>query len=156
MTRPDPSLREQNTIRTLLRIGGPILLGIGLVLAIAGFVSFFSAFGNPSGGMPTNFWMAFIGLPLVALGGNMVRAGYLGPASRYVAGEVTPTIRDTLGALGVGEQRIVCASCGTENDANAAFCDSCGKPLSRTCASCGAANDADARFCDSCGRPLPA
>ena len=156
MTRPDPSLREQNTIRTLLRIGGPILLGIGLVLAIAGFVSFFSAFGNPSGGMPTNFWMAFIGLPMLAAGASLTRAGFLGPASRYVAGEVTPTIRDTMGALGIGAERIVCPSCGTENDATAKFCDGCGRPLNRACTACGAENDANARFCDGCGHPLPA
>ncbi|HET7521012.1 MAG TPA: zinc ribbon domain-containing protein, partial [Candidatus Limnocylindria bacterium] len=36
------------------------------------------------------------------------------------------------------------------------FCDSCGRPLSRTCASCGDVNDADARFCNGCGAPLPA
>ena len=87
---------------------------------------------------------------------SLTRAGFLGPASRYVAGEVTPTIRDTMGALGIGGELTVCASCGTENDANAKFCDGCGKPLNRTCASCGAENDANARFCDGCGHPLPA
>ena len=154
MTRPDPSLQEQSTVRGFLRIGGIVLLAIGLILAAGGFISFFGAFGG--GGMPTNFWMAFIGLPLIGIGTGMLRAGYLGPASRYLAGEVTPTIRDRLGALGIGGERNVCASCGSENDAAARFCDSCGKPLSRTCPSCGAGNDADARFCDGCGAPLPA
>lgn len=156
MTRPDPSLRQQATVRTLLRVGGAILLVIGGLLTLGGLVSFFGAFGDPAGGPPSNFWMAFIGLPLVAVGLAMVRAGYLAPASRYVAGEVTPTIRDTMGALGLGEKRLVCASCGTQNDADAQYCDGCGRPLSRTCPSCGAANDADAKFCDGCGQPLPA
>jgi hypothetical protein len=155
MTRPDPSLDQQANVRSFLRIGGPILLVIGLLLTLAGMASFFSAFGT-FGAMPTNFWMAFIGLPLTAIGAAMTKAGYLGPATRYVAGEVTPTIRDTLGSLGIGGSVQACASCGAENDADSRFCDSCGKPLSRACASCGAENDADARFCDGCGQPLTA
>jgi predicted amidophosphoribosyltransferase len=106
--------------------------------------------------MPQNFWMAFIGLPLIAIGGGLARFAYLGPASRYVAGEVTPTIRDTIGALGFGKAEQVCASCGHHNDADSHFCNSCGKPLGRTCPSCGAENDSGARFCDGCGAPLPA
>ena len=156
MTRPDPSLQQQASVRTFLRVGGPVLLGIGLLLTVIAFANFFSSVSNPELGMPRNFWMAFIGLPLLAIGAAITKAAYLGPASRYVAGEVTPTIRDTLGALGFGEARTVCASCGAENDAGARFCDSCGRPLSRTCASCGDVNDADARFCNGCGAPLPA
>jgi Double zinc ribbon len=154
MTRPDPSLRQQSGVRSFLRIGGPIILGIGLLLTIAGMASFFAAFG--SFGMPQNFWMAFVGLPLIAVGGAMTKVGYLGPATRYVAGEVTPALRDTLGALGIGSGARACAACGAENDADSRFCDACGKPLSRACASCGAGNDADARFCDGCGSPMPA
>jgi hypothetical protein len=155
MTRPDPGLQQQASVRTALRLAGPIMLGIGLLLTVIAFVDFFSSFSNPGFGMPSNFWMGFIGLPLLGIGAAITKVAFLGPASRYVAGEVTPTIRDTLGALGLGEGRTVCAACGTENDAGARFCDSCGKPLSRTCASCGAGNDADAKFCNGCGAPLP-
>jgi hypothetical protein len=154
MTRPDPSLRQQASVRTVLRILGPVLLTLGLILTIAGIASFFSAFGSLSGEMPRNFWMAFIGLPLVAIGLALTRVAYLGPATRYVAGEVTPTLRDTLGALGIGSGESVCASCGARNDPDSRFCDACGKPLSRLCAACGEQNDADAQFCDSCGKPL--
>jgi ribosomal protein L40E len=153
MTRPDPGLRQQRGLRSALRIIGPLLFGIGLILAIAGMASFFSSFGSFSG-PPTGFWMAFVGLPLMGVGGWITQFAYLGPASRYVAGEVTPTLRDTLGALGIGGERRLCAACGAENDAEATFCDSCGKPLDQTCASCGARNDAKAQFCDSCGKPL--
>jgi hypothetical protein len=127
MTRPDPSLKQQSGVRTVLRVGGPILLLVGGIMTIAALASFFGAFGT--GAIPQNFWMGFVGLPLIAVGWAMTQAGYLGPASRYVAGEVTPTIRDTLGALGIGGERRTCASCGTENDADARFCDGCGAPL---------------------------
>lgn len=156
MTRPDPSLRQQAGVRTGLRVAGPILLGIGLLLTVIAFADFFATFNDPSRGMPQSFWLGFIGLPLIGIGGGLVRFAYLGPASRYVAGEVTPTIRDTLGALGIGHGERVCASCGHHNDADSRFCNSCGKPLSRTCASCGAENDPNAKFCDGCGAPLPA
>ena len=156
MTRPDPSLQQQAAVRTALRVGGPILLGLGLILTIIAFADFFSSFNDPSAGMPRNFWMGFIGLPLIGIGASMVRFAYLGPASRYLAGEVTPTIRDTLGSLGIGQAERVCAACGHRNDADSRFCNSCGKPLARTCPSCGADNDANAQFCDSCGKPLAA
>ena len=154
MSRPKPGLHDQHRWRTLLRVGGPIVFGVGLVLAAIGFISFFSAFG--SFGMPSMFWMAFIGLPLMGLGTTMIKAGYLGPASRYVAGEVSPTLRDTLGFLGTGGGHLVCASCGGRNAADAKFCDDCGVALQRVCPTCSAVNAGDAKFCDDCGAELPA
>ncbi|HEX2141652.1 MAG TPA: zinc ribbon domain-containing protein [Candidatus Limnocylindria bacterium] len=154
MNRPDPSLDQQGSVRSFLRVGGLIALGIGILLTIGGMASFFSAFGTFE--QPRSFWMAFIGLPLTAVGGAMVRAGFLGPAARYVTGEVTPVLQDTLGALGIRSSAQECVSCGARNDADSRFCDSCGKPLSRACPSCAAQNDADARFCDGCGKPLTA
>ncbi len=155
MTRPDPSLKQQSGVRTFLRVGGPILLVIGGLMTIAALASFFGSFGSLSG-PPSNFWMGFVGLPLIGIGWAMTQAGYLGPASRYISGEVTPTLRDTLGALGIGGERRTCASCGAQSDPDSRFCDSCGKPLGRACPSCGADNDGDARFCDGCGNALPA
>jgi len=156
MTRPDPRLQQQASVRTLLRIGGPFLLGIGLLLTIIALSDFFASFNDLTRGMPQNFWMGFIGLPLIGIGAGLTKFAYLGPASRYVAGELTPTIRDTIGALGFGPGEKVCAACGHHNDADAQFCNSCGKSLGLTCRSCGAENASDARFCDGCGAPLPA
>jgi hypothetical protein len=143
-------------MRSGLRIAGPILIGIGGLLTLAAMADFFSAFGSFSAEPPHNFWMGFIGLPMLGIGIAITRYAYLGPAARYVAGEVTPVLRDTLGALGIGDKELVCAACGARNDADSRFCDACGKPLSRACPSCGAQNDADARFCDSCGKALGA
>lgn len=153
MTRPDPSLHNQAGWRSFLRIGGPVLFAIGLALTAGGMVSFFSAFA--SFGMPTHFWLAFVGMPLMGLGIAMMRAGFLGPASRYVAGELTPTLRDTIGALGLGGGgELVCPACGGRNARDARYCDDCGSPMATTCPSCGATNAADARFCDDCGTEI--
>ena len=154
MSDKPPQLRDQATLRNGLRIGGPVIFGIGLLLTVIGVADFFSAFG--SFGVPSNFYLAFIGLPLMAVGGAMIRIGYLGSATRYVAGEVAPTIKETLGYVGVGPASVTCARCGGANRPDAKFCDGCGAPLSRTCPSCGHANAPDATFCNQCGKPLAA
>jgi len=92
----------------------------------------------------------------MAIGVAMMRGGYLGAATRYVAGEVTPTVKDALSFAGIGAGHVTCAKCGGTNRADAKFCDDCGAPLSVTCPSCGRANGADATFCDECGKPLTA
>jgi class 3 adenylate cyclase/tetratricopeptide (TPR) repeat protein len=49
---------------------------------------------------------------------------------------------------------VLCANCGTENEAGRKFCDNCGAGLSAGCPKCGAANRPGARFCADCGQPL--
>jgi len=157
MRSRDPGLHDQGTWRTFLRVGGLVLLGLGIILTAIALIGFFSAFGSfgsfGSPGMPGNFWMAFLGLPLIGLGSTMLKAGYLGPASRYVAGELSPTVRDSLAYLGVGDAG-ACAACGAQNAGDAKFCDDCGAALRRICPACDAANAADAKFCDDCGAAL--
>lgn len=136
-----------------MRIVGPAMVGVGVVMAGIAMFDFFAAFGGFE--MPRNFWMAFIGLPLIAIGSAITKFAYLGPASRFVAGEVTPAIRDTLGSLGIGGPA-TCAACGGENAHDATFCDDCGAPMKRVCSACGMTNAGDARFCKGCGAELPA
>jgi hypothetical protein len=154
MAGPDPGLPQQATWRTVLRVGGPILLGLGLLLTAVAIADFAGSFGSFE--PPRNFWLGFLGLPLVAVGWAMVQAGYLGPASRYVAGEVTPTVRDALGSLGIGAGVAqVCPACGARNALEARFCDDCGQRLERACPACAARNEPDAAFCNQCGAALP-
>lgn len=47
-----------------------------------------------------------------------------------------------------------CSACGYANDADAAFCESCGAPLARTCPQCGTRKKPAARFCKKCGTSL--
>ena len=47
-----------------------------------------------------------------------------------------------------------CFNCGTENDADAEFCESCGNALRRVCAQCGSPLKPGARFCKKCGTPV--
>jgi hypothetical protein len=161
-----------------LRILGPAILLAGLVLTLVGVGSFFSSFGTFES--PRYFWCAFLGIPLVGIGGMITKVAFLGTITRYFAGEVAPvqkdvfnymvagtkdSIRDAATAVGEGlgiraeergEAASRCRQCGTENEAEANFCKSCGAPLAqtRTCPACGDANAPDARFCDHCGREM--
>jgi class 3 adenylate cyclase/tetratricopeptide (TPR) repeat protein len=51
---------------------------------------------------------------------------------------------------------VICANCGTENEAGRKFCKECASPLAVICANCGAANSPDAKFCGECASPLQA
>lgn len=152
MSDRPPELDDQDSVRSGLQIGGGILVGLGGLLALGGFADFFGSMGSTSA--PTHFWMLFIGLPMIGLGVRMLKGGFLGTTTRYVAGEVAPTVKDTLEYVGVGGQKTTCAKCGGTNDADAKFCDNCGAALSISCPSCGHTNAADSAFCSACGKPL--
>jgi class 3 adenylate cyclase/tetratricopeptide (TPR) repeat protein len=51
---------------------------------------------------------------------------------------------------------ITCEECGTQNDARARYCESCGVSLRERCPNCRAAIRARQKFCRDCGQPLPA
>jgi len=148
-TTQTPGLRGQSGWRNLFRVAGVLLLIVGLLFLGLGLQSFFSAFGNddPNAGFPSRFWMVFVGVLLIAPAGWCLQAGFMGAAARYAAGETMPTVKvsaaylaDGEGVLGIG--RTVddkeppaagpfCSKCGTRNDGDATYCDSCGATLAR-------------------------
>jgi len=140
---PSPGLRNQPQLRTAFRIAGIVLVPVGIALVAIGFASLFSTmnsdpFSDESFGPPKRFFFAFIGMPVLAVGGWCLQAGFFGAAARYAAGETMPVVKDSAayltdgeGVLGVGR---------TVDDEPSKFCSSCGNPA-------GVA----ARFCESCG-----
>jgi hypothetical protein len=84
---------HHSTVRKVLRVGGPIVALVGLILMIIGMVSFFASFG--SFGPPRYFWCAIAGMPLLFVGLVMCKFGYLGTIFRYWTGEVAPVAKDT-------------------------------------------------------------
>ena len=49
---------------------------------------------------------------------------------------------------------MICANCGTANEAGRKFCKECASPLSVVCSNCGTANAPDAKFCGECASAL--
>ena len=46
--------------------------------------------------MPHYFWLGFVGLPLMFVGGVMCQFAFLGAVARFMAGETAPVAADTV------------------------------------------------------------
>lgn len=101
---PNDHLQSDNhaAIRGLLRLGGGIALALGLLFMAVGLISFFSSFGTFES--PRYFWCMFVGMPLFGIGLGMLKAGYLGAITRYMANETAPVAKDTINYIGEGTQ----------------------------------------------------
>lgn len=162
---------NQEGIRGTLRTVGVLLVAVGGIFTAIGLIDFFSAFGSFRA--PTMFWAAFIGLPMIGVGLNLAKFGYMGALGRYVAGEVAPVAKDTVNYIAEGSKDSIqsiaravsegkgqsntlvrCHKCNADNAVDARFCNHCGAALLKTkeCQHCQELNDPDARFCDNCGR----
>ena len=91
--------------RYFLRVGGLLVVAVGLLFTIIGMVSFFSAFGG--GGPPRFFWCCFIGLPLLFAGSVMCMFGFMGAVARYAAAEQIPVATDAISDLAEGTKGAV-------------------------------------------------
>jgi len=160
--------------RSVLRIAGPLVLGLGVVLTAIGFGTVILGDPFSNKGMAA---LPFVGMPLMFVGLVMTSLGFMGAVTRYQAAEVAPVATDTINyvaeetqdsvrtvanAIGEGlrgettQEPLTCPACSALNEAGSRFCDQCGGafPTDQTCPKCGQANDPDARFCDHCGDPL--
>jgi hypothetical protein len=134
-TVPNPGLANQAGLRTFFRVAGPLVLLVAIGFMVVGLVDFFGSMDSFEG--PTRFWMLFVGIPLLAVGGWLCQAGYAGAAARYASGELSPVVKDSAtylsdgeGVLGVGRSSgPFCRGCGVRNDGDARYCDGCGRSL---------------------------
>jgi hypothetical protein len=140
-----PGIRSQRPVRIAFRVIGLVLLVVALGLLVVGLQNLFSTGDSFDG--PDKFWMVFVGILMLGPAGWCLQAGFVGAASRYVAGETSPVLKDSAayltdgqGFLGVGrtvDDGVVptaatgpyCSKCGTRNDAAASYCDKCGAAL---------------------------
>lgn len=154
--------RQHQKKKIIIRIIGSILIVVGAVCALIGFIDLSKSFKE--GRMPM-IWLFFIGFPSIAIGGFMVIVSFQRSIQRYVKNEsvpvfnemgqqIAPGISSIANSVKRGVEQTVCPDCGTPNDKDAQFCKSCGKVLAVVCPDCGEANEADAKFCNKCGRRL--
>ena len=160
----DKKEKHERTKR-ILKIVGPIVAAAGLILAVVGFVSFFSSFGDD--GMPSLFWCAFVGMPVFVIGLGIKFTAFRREIATYQKNESAPVINEFAEDIKPAVQSVasavretaaaqdaICPDCGEKNDADAKFCKNCGAALRKVCPDCGEQNDADAKFCKSCGKSL--
>jgi hypothetical protein len=162
--------------RAMLRMIGPGVALLGLVLVGIGVASFFTAFGTF--GPPRYFWCAFVGIPVLGLGLIMSQYGFLGSIFRYQAREATPALTEAFRAMsqgaapgvrtmsraqaaglaesmGLRDGGVSCPKCHQANASEARYCNHCGTSLTGpACSGCGQVNPVGARFCNGCGVEL--
>ncbi len=147
-----PALAQQGGARTTFRVLGVVLVLVGLALFGTALADFLAGFSSPGRGLPTKLWMAFVGLPVLGVGLWAVMAGFMGTASRYVAGETLPVVKDGLGYLtqghGLGGLGRVAEATPTDRATAAGYCTECGAALPATALS------GPARFCSGCGHAV--
>lgn len=160
------NFEQNNKARKVFKIIGPILLLVGIVMAVVAFVDFFKAFGSDGLERPDKFYLFFIGFPLIAFGGAMTGWGYMRHIASYASSSVAPVAADTINYMADSTRKAfsdtvktvkggdVCPNCGKVLSDGAKFCDNCGQPAGKQCAFCGARNDSDSNFCSSCGKKL--
>jgi hypothetical protein len=147
-TKIDP---KHSSVRSVLRIVGPTVAGIGLLLTLIGMVSFFTSFGSFR--PPRYFWCAFLGLPLLGVGLAISKFAFLGVIARYVSGETAPVAKDTFNYLAEGSQEGVKTLATAVGEGLAAGRGRVEK-ADLCCRRCQHVNDADAKFCKNCGASL--
>jgi membrane protease subunit (stomatin/prohibitin family) len=171
MLQPDDSGHVQ--FRNLLRLIGPLMMGVGGLFVLIGMVSFFSGFASPHLGPPKFFWCAFIGMPMVAFGLMITRFAFLGAGLRYMANEAAPVGKDVTNYMVEETKETMVAAAntmvegtkgslaGVAHDVAAAVSEGLreGTALkvearSRICPKCQTENEALANFCKSCGSPM--
>jgi ribosomal protein L40E len=155
--RENPIVGPGHTgVRDLLRLVGPAVLGVGVLLIVIGVGSFFSAFGSfgtGNFGPPKYFWCVFLGMPVLFVGIVLCGAGYTGAVNRYMAGEVAPVAKDTFNYMAHGTRdgvRDLATALGEGIAAGVAGAREHATE-EEACPSCGAASPAGAQFCPGCG-----
>ena len=145
-SRP-PGIRGQAAARTTFRVVGVVLLVVAVGFLAVGLADFFGSMDSFDG--PHRFWMVFVGIFGLAVAGWCLQAGFMGAASRYVAGETMPVVKDSAAYLTDGEGLL-----GVGRTVDDPATGARGEALGPCCSKCGVRNDADATYCDSCGAAL--
>lgn len=140
----------------ILRIGGLLILAIGLICTGIALFNFAGVMMDMHAGPPRLFWLGFIGLPLMFVGSAMTIFGFADKVARFHAAQYAPVAKDTFNYMAEGTQdgvKTVARSIAEGiNEARADVKGDLGKTL--RCPACGFAETPDARYCSGCGEPL--
>lgn len=127
---------------------------LGYIFLIPGIIFVCVSAGGLLLGNTSPFFLGFIGIPLIGIGGNLLRFGYMRQVSDFVAGEVSPTISRTINTVkdNLTKDNVkYCSNCGCENHKEAKFCSSCGRSFYLICPKCNHTNDNNSKYCSECG-----
>ena len=138
---PDKHLQ----IKLMFRRLGPLLLVSGVVCLIIAMVDFLTLdfFEEPK-----YFWLIFVGMPFIFIGGIVTNAGYAQDAAKYMSREMAPVTSETFNYIAKETQE------GVETVAKAVQRGKADVVQAKQCPSCQTLNILDAKFCNECGQSL--
>ena len=160
--------QKHESLKKKLKIVGFCLLFVGAACTLVGFVNFFMTIAS-GGGIPTLFFLLFIGLPCIGIGAGLLAFAFRREILRYTKNEsvpvineagkeISPAVKDIASAVkdGLEEKKAttVCPACKKANDIDSKFCKYCGAPLTKNCPHCGNKIDGDSAFCSECGKKI--
>ena len=168
------NLKNNKSVKKVLRIVGPIVLLVGIVLVGITIRDMFASFNSPpfTETGERRYHYAFIGMPFIFVGGVMTSFGFMGTVLRYQASQVAPIGKDVINYMldntkdsagsfmnsvtSKGKENAVlhCVKCNHKVSREDKFCDECGVPLAKTCPNCMAISAQSAKFCKECGLSL--
>jgi len=170
------NLNEHPKSKKVFKVLGPLFLIIALGLITTSIVDFFIAFDSPEMRGPTLMYLFPLSFPFFFSGAILTSLGYQSAMMRYQASQVAPVAKDftnymldntkdsvaqmvsEIQSTGKPMLKAVapkpCLFCKEVPNADATFCDNCGKPLVKVCSKCQSKNDQDAFFCQQCGQRL--
>jgi hypothetical protein len=144
------------TLRNAFRIGGLVLLVVGLFVFVYNgshlvhAISRSSDMNSPDFAEGPSFGTALAtmgGFLLIGIGLQLLNLGFLRTAVNYAAGESTEAIRSVTGDIAGGLR---------DGFGGGAAGTAAAERTGAYCSKCGVRNDAGARFCDACGTALAA
>ncbi len=166
---------KNQQIRNVLKIAGPILIVVGIVLIILGrqgerdweerrnqqsreFMAGQRDIHDIDNGVSGGFFLLGAGMFTIVAGIACLGFAYQRAFLQYQAREYAPVLKEAIGEVAPalsGGKSLACPSCHTANATDAKFCKECGLSLEpKACAKCGATNESGAKFCTGCGSPL--
>ena len=86
-------------LKKRLKIAGFILLAVGFVCTVVGMANFFSSAMGGDGEMPKLFWLMFIGVPCLGVGGSLLGFAYRREIMNFNKNESVPVINDAAGEI---------------------------------------------------------
>ena len=121
-----------NKTKKVLKIIGPSIIVVGIVLFIIGTSSLFSLDDE----FPKLFFLSFIGLPLIAIGGWISMFAFRENLIRFHKNTTLPVVKETIDELAPtiqnltkSEEQMSCPTCGKIIDKNSNFCNHCGNKI---------------------------
>lgn len=150
-----PLVKNQG-VKQVLRVIGGILLGVGIILIIIGFITFigFGFLSGPGiasfGTVALGMFATFIGFAMAGAGAFLLYLSFMGSVAKFYADETKPAVRTMGEGAGEGLATGIRNGGGIEARSSKKHKD----VIKVKCRGCGYLDTEDATYCSKCGEKM--